>query len=152
MPKEIKITKMYDDVITPTYGTKGAACFDIYANWGQGVDSAISAGMAYGNTLMVGTGLKLEVPEGHVLEIHSRSGQGFKDDIRLANCTGIIDSDYRGELLVKLTRDNSITFTVNKGDRIAQGKFVPIEQVTFKEVKELSTTERGEGGGGSTGK
>jgi dUTP pyrophosphatase len=85
--------------------------------------------------------------------IFSRSGHGFKNNIRLSNCTGVIDSDYRGEVQVKLASDDpdGAVFSVAHGDRIAQAMVLPIEQVSFEEVTELSTTERGEGGFGSTG-
>lgn len=140
----VNIVKLDPEVRIPSYATDGAACFDIYANeskWLATTDSTI-----------IKTGLKIEVPDGHVLMVFSRSGHGFKDEIRLGNCTGIIDSDYRGELMVKLrsdSRTNNKFF--NKYDAIAQGMILPVEKVAFSEVTELSTTKRGEGGFGSTG-
>lgn len=83
--------------------------------------------------------------------VYSRSGHGFKSDVRLANCVGVIDSDYRGEVKVKLTNDGNEYMQVNEGDRIAQAMIIPVEQVKFIEVAELSDTERGTGGFGSTG-
>jgi dUTP pyrophosphatase len=99
------------------------------------------------------TGLAFEVPEDHVMLVFSRSGHGFKSDVRLSNCVGVIDSDYRGELKVKLTCDKQgWGLEINAGDRVAQGMIIPIEKVQFEEVKELSQTERGKNGFGSTGK
>lgn len=89
--------------------------------------------------------------------VFSRSGHGFKHDIRLANCTGIIDATFRGEVMVKLTcdapdDDASPPYKVNPGDRIAQAMIIPVERVAFTVVDELSETERGAGGLGSSGK
>lgn len=104
------------------------------------------------DTLVFETGLFFEVPQGKVLLVFSRSGHGFNHDIRLANCVGIIDSDYRGELKVKLTNDSTQAFfNVKRGDRIAQAMLVDSNQVQFEIVEELSETERGTGGLGSTG-
>lgn len=143
-----KIVKMYPDVKLPKYATDGSGCFDIYAYHGGWVD-------AHYPTDVFQTGIKVEVPEGHVLLIFSRSGQGFKDDVRLANCVGVIDSDYRGEIKVKLTLDGDAAsrFSVHEGQAIAQGMIVPIPKVEWEVVEEsqLSLTERGSGGFGSTG-
>lgn len=103
----------------------------------------------------VQTGLAVEIPEGHVLMIHSRSGHGFKHSTRLSNVVGILDQDYRGEIKVRLSRDNSGSdpvLHVNNGDRIAQAIVLPYPKVKFEVVDELSETVRGEGGFGSTGK
>ena len=87
------------------------------------------------------------------MNIYSRSGHGFKDDVRLANCVGKIDSDYRGEGLVKLAIDAPYGyFKVFPGDRIAQAEVVKIDRCVFEEVDELSSTERGDNGFGSTGR
>ena len=84
--------------------------------------------------------------------VYSRSGHGFKYGVRLANCVGVIDSDYRGEVGVKLTADQtSEGFFVRNGDRIAQAMIVPVDRVEFEEVEKLSDTDRGTGGFGSTG-
>lgn len=140
---ELKIKKLDPKAITPTYGTPGAACFDI---------SSIDSGVVTSHTaLNFKTGLSFEVPENHVMLVFSRSGTGFKFNTRLANCVGVIDSDYRGELMVKLTGDANANLHVAVGDRIAQAMVIPVKQVTFLEVDELSETERGENGLGSTG-
>ncbi|WYV99542.1 dUTPase [Pseudomonas phage vB_PpuM-Kassivere] len=127
----------------PTYGTEGAAGFDISTTGFATIDTNSSWTFA--------TGLAFEVPEDHVMLVFSRSGHGFKSDVRLANCVGVIDSDYRGELFVKLTNDGDDFFTVHQGDRIAQGLILPVERVEFEMVQRLSDTARGEGGFGSTG-
>jgi dUTP diphosphatase len=103
--------------------------------------------------IIIRTGLAFEIPEDHVMLIFSRSGHGFENDIRLANCIGVIDSDYRGEVQVKLTNDNTEGrhLTFKKGDRIAQAMIVPVERIELVPVAELSSTERGENGFGSTG-
>jgi dUTP pyrophosphatase len=140
---QVKVKKMFDDVTLPEYATPGSACFDIKAHRCTGGER---------NNAIYGTGLQFEIPENRVMLVFSRSGDGFKRDIRLANCTGIIDSDYRGELAVKLTYDNDKTLIRDlSGERIAQGMVIPYEQVKFVISEELSTTERGEGGFGSTG-
>lgn len=108
---------------------------------------------------MCGTGLAFDIPEGHVMLVFSRSGHGFKYDVRLANCVGVIDSDYRGEVMVKLTKDytlsdeddHSVPFSVRPGDRIAQAMIIPVERISFAEVDEISSTSRGTGGFGSSG-
>jgi dUTP pyrophosphatase len=143
---KLKFIKMYPGVKTPSYATKGAACFDIsaYLHVGSCINVVDSEAIE--------TGLQVEVPEGWVMFIFSRSGHGFKDDVRLANCVGVIDSDYRGELKVKLTNDSKKkNFIVNHGDRIAQALLVPVMQFNFEQVDILSETDRGTGGFGSTG-
>ena len=103
---------------------------------------------------MFRTGLIPEVPEGWVLLLFSRSGHGFKHDVRLANCVGVIDSDYRGEMKVKLTADSCGHFTVNHSDAICQGLLVEAEkweiQLILDVSVKLSETSRGDGGFGST--
>jgi len=128
----------------PTYATAGAACFDLYSVEFGFVDDA-------NPSRTFDTGIRVEIPEGHVLLIFSRSGHGFKNSTRLANGTGVIDSDYRGTIKVRLTCDGDNCLRVMPGDRIAQAMLLPVQQVAFNVVAELSGTERGEGGFGSTG-
>ena len=87
-----------------------------------------------------------------MLLVHSRSGQGFNHGIRLSNCTGVIDSDYRGEILVKLQNDSDKEFKVEVGDKVAQAVLMPFFRMDFETVDELDETSRGTGGFGSTGK
>lgn len=128
----------------PTYGTDGAACFDLYAAEPVKVYAKQSA--------VVPTGLAVEVPWGHAMLIHSRSGHGLKHGIRLANSTGVIDSDYRGEVMVCLHNDSSADYVVAPGDRVAQAMIVQAPHVQFDVAEQLSLTERSAGGFGSTGK
>lgn len=141
---EINVKVLRDNAILPTYATDGSACFDIYST---------EIGRVFPNHHSVfRTGLAFEIPEGYCLKIYSRSGQGFAHDIRLANCVGIIDSDYRGELMVKLASDsNHAHYEVKPGDRIAQGELVPVIKAQFKIAEDLTKTARGESGFGSTG-
>lgn len=140
---DLKVKRLTPDALIPTYATDGSGCFDIYSSSNGGVY----------NSLVCDTGLSFEIPEGFVMLIFSRSGHGFKNDVRLSNCVGVIDSDYRGELKVKLSNDSKKLrgLYVNKGDRIAQGIVIPYPKVKFIEVDELTSTERGVGGFGSTG-
>ena len=143
----VKIKKVHPEAKVPVYGSAGAACFDLYAARVIGTTDDGSE-----RTVTYGTGLQFEVPEGHVMMVYSRSGHGFKYGITLANSTGVIDADYRGEVMIKLTkRDTSIYGMPEVGERIAQAMIIPVEQVSFEEADELSNTERGEGGIGSTG-
>lgn len=149
----VRVRKLYPLAQLPTYATDGSGCFDIYA---MAVDGGFNRG---GNAVLVAperpvncrTGLAFEVPEGHVMLVFSRSGHGFKHGVRLTNCVGVIDSDYRGELAVMLSADENLGLYVKPGDRIAQALIVPIPRVEFEEVDELSSTARGVGGFGSTG-
>jgi len=142
----VKIKKIHPDAKVPVYGSKGAACFDLYA--ARVINTADDIEL----TVTYGTGLQFEVPEGHVMMIYSRSGHGFKHGITLVNSTGVIDADYRGEVCVKLRKTRIDMYGMpDVGERIAQAMIIPVEQVSFEEADELSNTERGEGGFGSTG-
>ncbi len=150
---ELKIRKMHPDVKLPEYSSDGAGCFDIFAY----IPTAVSGRLLQedGDSTTIQTGLEFEVPEGFAMMIYSRSGHGFKKGVRLSNCVGIIDSDYRGEVMVKLIKDgndfSSHPLRINDGDRIAQAMIVPVPKIKFVEVSELSDTDRGRGGFGSTG-
>ena len=145
---QLKVTKLVGEAIIPAYATPGAACFDLHACLPDN-DAAIST--CPDATVLIPTGLAFEVPEGHVMLVYSRSGHGFKQNTRLANCVGVIDSDYRGEVLVKLTRDDGGVLFFTHGERIAQAMIVPIPRVELIEVDDLDETERGASGFGSTG-
>ena len=140
---ELKVKRLTESAKIPTDATEGSAAFDLYSD---GVVQQY-------HTAVHNTGLSFEIPEDHVMLVFSRSGHGFRDDTRLANCVGVIDSDYRGELKVKLTRDSTSQLErFYRGDRIAQALVLPVSRVQFLEVGELSETERGTGGFGHTGK
>lgn len=139
---QVKIKKLHPEAVMPTYGSDGAACFDLYS---------VDAGYVI-NENTFRTGLAFEIPDGHVMLVFSRSGHGFKHDTRLANCVGVIDNDYRGEVLVKMRRDSAIgSMFVKYGERIAQAMIIPYPKVVFEWAEALTETERGEGGFGSTG-
>lgn len=135
--------KLGEGARVPTYGTKGAACFDIYATSVKLKDEKV---------FEYSTGLYFEIPEGYVLMIYSRSGHGFKHQTRLSNCVGVIDSDYRGELKIQLYEDGSFYDWDDLSKAIAQGMIIPVEQSEFNTTNSLSETERGSGGFGSTDK
>jgi dUTP pyrophosphatase len=145
---EIKIKALVPHAVAPTYATSGSGAFDLYA-------TSMYSQVDYKDPVIVNTGLAFEIPQDHVMLVFSRSGHGFKDDVRLSNCVGVIDSDYRGEVKVKLTRDDNVNhtspFAVKAGDRIAQAMIIKIDQVTFTWVDELSNTDRDLSGFGSTG-
>lgn len=150
----LKVKRLHPGAIIPTYATEGAACFDLHAVIGEYYRHSLFPGDA----VQIRTGLAFEIPEGHVMLVFSRSGHGFKSDTRLSNCVGVIDSDYRGEVMVKLRNDQERadslgtgTF-INPGDRIAQAMLLPIPRVELVEVDELTDTARGLGGFGSTGR
>lgn len=147
---QLKVKRLHPDAVLPKYATDGAACFDLQALM-HGPDAYALVNRGTPTTFR--TGLAFEVPAGHVLMIYSRSGHGFKHGVRLINCTGVIDSDYRGEIFVKLIRDDAEgpDMRVLNGDRIAQAMLVPIPRIELVEVDELSETVRGVGGLGSTG-
>ena len=150
MTIELKYKKIHPNAQEPVYATAGAACFDLFAASIDKYSYTIP-----GNPVVVGTGLQFEIPEGWVMNIYSRSGHGFKNAVRLANCVGKIDSDYRGEVKVALTSDDVAnifpSLLVKVGDRIAQAELVKLDRVSFVAAEALSETERGTGGFGSTG-
>ena len=146
---KLKLKKLHPDARVPTYGTDGAAAFDL--------KTTESATIAPRHAQVFGTGLAFELPPGHALFIFSRSGDGFKRGLRLANSVGIIDSDYRGEVKVALHNDSLTPRFVDAGERVAQALVaqalvLQVPEIEFEEVEELTDTERGAGGFGSTGK
>ena len=156
---KLKICKLHENAVVPTYATDGSACFDLAAATVAGY-STVGKHVEPNAPITCGTGLAFEVPQGHVMLVFSRSGHGFKNGVRLSNCVGVIDSDYRGELLVQLTQDDRLdghgydlasTF-IKPGERVAQAMVLPVQQVSFEVAEQLSITDRGMGGLGSTGK
>ena len=140
---ELNIKKLSEDATIPTRGSEYAAGYDLYATADVSIDP--------GDTVKIGTGLAMEIPNGYFGAVFARSGLATKQGLRPANCVGVIDSDYRGELIVALFNDSVMLREIKKGDRIAQLVILPYFSYTFKEVDELSDTKRGEGGFGSTG-
>lgn len=142
----LKFKQLRKTATAPFYASAGAACFDLAAACDDN-----NLPVTFLESVIIGTGLAVEIPKGHVMLVFSRSSHGFKNDVRLANCVGVIDSDYRGEVKVKLTNDSFEPMTISQGDRIAQAMLVQVDQWVLQEVDDLSATARGAGGFGSTG-
>lgn len=144
MTYAIRYKKLNPDAKTPTKGSEYAAGYDLYALGDYDI--------APHGTVKVSTGIALSIPEGMFGAIFARSGLATKYGLRPANCVGVVDSDYRGEIIVALHNDTpSATMTVNSGTRVAQLVVMPFLPFEFAEVDELDETDRGEGGFGSTG-
>jgi len=135
-------------VALPVYETTGSAGADIRANL---PDRGVMV-LEPGQLALVPTGLRLEIPDGYEVQIRPRSGLALKHGITLPNAPGTIDSDYRGPLGVILMNAGQDPFEVFHGDRIAQMVVAPVVQARFELVDDLGSTDRGEGGFGSTGR
>lgn len=142
----INVKRLKENAVIPTRGSKDAAGVDLYAC----IDEPIII-MPH-QTVKIGTGLAVELPHGYFGGIFARSGLSTKQGLRPANCVGCCDSDYRGEYIVPLHNDTDTPQTVYPSERIAQLVVIPYLTVDFTEVDELTNTERGDGGFGSTGK
>ena len=145
MDIQLRFQRLSADAILPTYATADAAGADLYAC--EGGEITIEAGQ----TRLVHTGIAMEIPEGMVGLIYARSGLASKRGLAPANKVGVIDSDYRGEIMVALHNHSSSSQTVADGERVAQIVFAPYYTAEFCEVDELGDTARGCGGFGSTG-
>jgi dUTP pyrophosphatase len=143
---KIQIKKLTETAKLPTRGSDKAAGYDLYA------DSVESVLIKPHTTTKIGTGLAIAIPEGYFGAIFARSGLAAKQGLRPANCVGVCDEDYRGEYIVALHNDTDMNRIIEPGDRIAQLVVLPYLPVEFEEVDELSETERGASGFGSTGK
>lgn len=143
MSSNINIKLLNENAKVPTRGSSDAAGWDLYA--------AEVAIIEAGQTTMVSTEIAIEIPFGNFGGIFARSGLATKQGLRPANCVGVIDSDYRGPVKVALHNDSNETRVVEKGERIAQLVIIPYTPVSINVVDELSDTERGCGGFGSTG-
>lgn len=141
----IKIKRLTDTAKIPTRGSEYAAGYDLYA------DTTDYLTIYPHQTVKIGTGLAIEIPNGYFGAIFPRSGLSTKKGLRPANTPGCCDSDYRGEYIVALHNDLDLPQTIEPGERIAQLVVIPFLSVYFEEVSELSETTRGEGGFGSTG-
>lgn len=143
---DIKIKKLHEKAIIPTYGSVFSAGADLYALSDEPIV------IEPGKTVMVHTGLAFEIPEGYGGFVFARSGLASKKGLAPANKVGVVDSDYRGEVMVALHNSSQETAVINGGERIAQIVFMPYASANFIECEELSETVRGEGGFGSSGK
>ena len=143
---EIKIKRLSDTAKIPTRESSCAAGYDLYADIPE--DITINPH----ETMKINTGVAMEIPEGYFGGIAARSGLATKEGLRPANCYGIVDSDYRGQIIVALHNDSDIERVVTPQERIGQIIIQPYLNVTFCEVDDLTETERGSNGFGSTGK
>ena len=140
---KINVKKLSENAKLPAYGSEYAAGADLYA--------AEPVCIAPGETAFVHTGIAVELPAGTVGLVYARSGLACKQDLAPANKVGVIDCDYRGEVMVALHNHGRETRSVERGDRIAQLVIAPYYTAQFAEAEELSETVRGAGGFGSTG-
>ncbi len=141
---KIKLKKLNEKATVPTYGTEYSAGADLY-----NLDTPVT--IAPHTTTLVHTGISVEIPEGYCGLIFARSGLATKRGLAPANKVGVIDADYRGEIMVALYNHSDKEATVEAGERVAQLAIVPFLKVEFEEADELSDTARGAGGFGSTG-
>lgn len=142
---KVRIKKLSDKAIIPTFGSAGSAGGDLYSAEENQVI------IAPNQTVLIGTGLAVEIPDGYVGLVYARSGLATKSGLAPANKVGVIDSDYRGEIKVALHNHSNEIRTVSQGERIAQMVIAPYLKVEYEEVDDLSDTARGSGGFGSTG-
>ncbi len=144
---EIKVKKLNEKAVLPHIASSGAAAADLHAL----LDNPLT--IKAGERALVPTGISIELPGNeYVALICARSGMAFKRGLALANGIGVIDSDYRGELLVAMINTGNEDQTIEPGDRIAQLMVLPVVTPVYTEVSEIGETERGAGGFGSTGK
>lgn len=144
---QVKVKKIKENAKLPTQGSSKAAAYDLYACTPNGKRLVIWPN----ETILIGTGLVMMPEEGFYGAIYARSGLASKHGLRPANCVGIIDEDYRGEVMVALHNDSAQRYYMEDGERIAQIMFHRYYPTEFEEVDELPETDRGEGGFGSTG-
>lgn len=142
----IRVKKLNEKAILPTYGSAEAAGADLYAC----LDAPVT--VQPGETAWIPTGIALEVPKGCAGLVYARSGLGVKRGLAPANKVGVIDSDYRGQIHVVLLNHGKTEQTIQHGERIAQFLITPVLTPSYEEADELSDTDRGAGGFGSTGK
>jgi dUTP pyrophosphatase len=147
--KIINIKKTDENAKIPTYGSEFAAGADLYAAI-HNEENKVE--ILPGETAFIDTGIVMEIPNGYVGLVYARSGLSCKQGLAPANKVGVIDSDYRGNIMVALYNQSNEVRTVSEGDRIAQIIIQPVEQFGFKVTENLSNTVRGNGGFGSSGK
>ena len=143
---KINIKRLSETAKLPERGSAYAAGYDLFADLKEAIEIKPQ------QTVMIHTGVSMEIPEGYWGGIFARSGLSAKEGLRPANCVGVVDSDYRGPVCVALHNDSEVVRMVVPQQKIAQMVIVPFLTVEFEEVEELSDTVRGVGGFGSTGK
>ena len=141
----MRIKLLTDTATIPTRGSEYAAGYDLYA------DIPSDLLIFENECILIDTGISVEIPEGYFGALFARSGLATKKGLRPANCVGVIDSDYRGEVKVALFNDSATSRTIKPQERIAQLVILPYAKVELEVVDELTDTVRGEGGFGSTG-
>ena len=146
MTYDVRIKKLRENAVIPTYGSEFAAGADLYA----AVDEAVTIGA--GETKLIPAGIALEIPVGFAGLIYARSGLACKRNLAPANKVGVVDSDYRGEVMVALHNHGKEAQSIEAGERIAQMVIAPYITANFVLADELEDTVRGEGGFGSTGR
>ena len=146
MIKNINVKKLNDLAKLPTRGSSDAAGYDLYTATSYNIE------IQPHTTVKIGTGLSFELPQGTFAAIFPRSGIATKRGLRPANCVGVVDSDYRGEVIVALHNDTDEVQSIEPQERIAQIILLPFVEMSFNEVDELSDTARGESGFGGSGK
>lgn len=143
----VRVKKLNPDAKLPTYGTEFSAGADLYACLN---DESVT--VEAGETVFIKTGIAVEIPAGLVGLVYARSGLSCKRGLAPANKVGVIDSDYRGEIMVAMHNHSKQAESISNGERIAQIVFAPYVPATLVESDSLESTARGEGGFGSTGK
>ena len=146
MVSKVNIKKLNDKAVVPSYGSEFSAGADLYACAEEPI--VIEAG----KTILVHTGIAMEIPAGYVGLVFARSGLASKKGLAPANKVGVIDSDYRGEIFFSAANISDEDYTVSPGERVAQMMIMPVLTANFIVCDELDETERGAGGFGSTGK
>ena len=141
-----KVKKLSPNAIIPTRGSSDAAGYDLYACLDEPIE------IYPHGTIKVSTGIAVEIPPSFWLGIFARSGLATKQGLRPANCTGVVDADYRGPIIVALHNDTDEIQVVEPNDRIGQAILLPKYEMTWEEVDQLNETNRNAGGFGSTGK
>lgn len=139
---DVKFQQLHPDAVIPAYAKPGDAGLDLYT-----LDERV---LMHGESNSFRTGIAVAIPEGYAGLILPRSGLAFKHQITVVNAPGLIDSGYRGEIVVGLM-NHGATYRVERGHKIAQLVIQPVAQVTLVQAEELSSTARGTGGFGSTG-
>ena len=142
----IQLKKLSESALLPVRGSEYAAGYDLFSD----IDSDVS--IAPHETKLIGTGISVAIPDGYFGGIYARSGLSTKEGLRPANCTGVIDSDYRGEIKVPVHNDSNGIRVISPNQKIAQMIIQPFLSVEFEEVDSLDDTARGNNGFGSTGK
>lgn len=156
---EIKIKRLTPTALIPTKAHASDACFDLYLDapdalyheWNGGIKEARGIKIRPHETVMLHTGIAMETPVGYYAAIYARSGLASKQGLRPANCVGIVDAPFRGEVVVAMHNDSDEARIVHHHDRIAQMVILPVLDMNLVETDKLSETERGSGGFGSSG-